>query len=122
MKKLLYPLVAGIILLPSISCQKKQDTPSAQATHITLRPGDTYQLSLGSFGDEEGVTITQQATHYSVSETKRTLSTGQVVYYYRPTPGYTGSDEVSLQSARGSDGASPNNKIQVTNLVFDITD
>jgi hypothetical protein len=102
------------------SCKK--DTTSAQNSqtiNVTIKTNGTYQYDLGAFGDEEGASINQQALHYDTSVIGRNLTTA--TYKYKPSLGFIGTDEVELKSERGSDGASPNNKVIFTTIKFTIT-
>lgn len=82
---------------------------------------DAYQYDLGLFGDEEGATISRQAKHFSSSLVERDISKTKVIYKYQPTQGFIGSDEVELQSQRGSDGSSHNKDKLITTIKFTIT-
>ncbi len=109
-------LVTSICLL-SNNCER-EDTKTTELD-VTLNNTGTYQLSLGSFGDEEGCLITEDAQHASSSkilgepwETR--------IYEYIPDSGYVGSDKVVIKTERGSDGASANDDIEVIRINFSI--
>ena len=95
--------------------------PSTQTITQTLSANQSYQFDLGNFGDEEGASITKQATNFSISSVNREINTGKVIYNYVPAANFIGTDEVEIKSARGSDGASPNNKLIYTTIKFTIT-
>lgn len=111
-----FPVLTVLFLL-SGGCEK-EDIP-ATVLYVTIANIDTYRLSLGTFGDEEGCSITQNALHASSS---RIL--GQPweprVYEYIPDPGYTGPDKVLMHTERGSDGASENDEIEIIEINFTI--
>ena len=101
------------------SCNKNNASQKIQTINATIKSDETYQYSLGSFGDEEGASITQQAVHYDTSKIDR--NNALVFYRYKPMSNYTGTDEVEIKSERGSDGASRNNQISITKIKFTIT-
>ena len=114
-------IAVTLFLQMTISCKKDNDTaPVTKTIEVNLKPGQSYQYDLGIFGDEEGVAITRQAAQYKVSETDRNIPTGKVVYHYEPASSFLGIDEVELKSSRGSDGASPNDKITITIIKFKV--
>ncbi len=106
----------------SIQSCKKNNTvePERISINTTIRLNNSYEYDLGAFGDEEGATITKQASHFSVSALER-LSTGAIFYNYTPTTNFVGTDEVEIKSARGSNGASANNKIILTTIKITVT-
>jgi len=89
--------------------------------NVNLKMNDTYQYDLGLFGDEEGATISRQATHFFRSLTEIDISSNKVTYKYQPTQGFIGSDEVELVSKRGSDGGNHNKDKLITTIKFTIT-
>jgi hypothetical protein len=106
-------------ILISFSCKKEE---SKQSVNQTLKMNEPFQYDLGNFGDEEGATISKQATHFSVSFLEYYSNTGKIVYHYKPDSNYAGTDEVIIRSARGSDGggSNKNDKILLTTLKFNI--
>ncbi|MGI8950402.1 MAG: hypothetical protein ACR2FN_02345 [Chitinophagaceae bacterium] len=91
---------------------------TSQTINVTIKSNETYQYNLGAFGDEEGANITRQAQHYEISSLKRDSDFVTINYEYKPSLNYVGTDDVELKSARGSDGASANNKIIITTIKF----
>lgn len=86
------------------SCKKDEE----EVISVTLEMNQLYEYDLGFFGDEEGASIANQALHYKVSEIgpwDTTSYTGQLKYTYIPALDYTGLDEVTITSFRGSDGS-----------------
>lgn len=123
MKKII--LYFTIILFSIILIQscKKESTPlqKDQTINVIIKANEDYSYDLGYFGYEEGARIIQQARHYETSSLMRELNTGKITYKYKPSLNYTGTDEVKINSERGSDGASPNNNITPTTIEFTIT-
>lgn len=122
MKKIFWALTIlfGTTLLIQ-SCKKDAATePTTQTITQTLRANQSYQFDLGNFGDEEGASISKQATNFSISSVDREINTGKVIYKYVPATNFVGADEVEIKSARGSNGASANNKIGYTIIKFTI--
>jgi len=104
------------------SCKKGVVTkPTARIITQTIRANQSYQFDLGNFGREEGASISKQAANFSISSVEREINTGKLIYKYSPATNFIGTDEVEIESARGSDGASPNNKLVYTKIKFIIT-
>lgn len=120
MKKINLILVISIGFLFIIQSCKKDDAnkPTSQTITKNLTINETFQYDLGGFGDEEGASISKQANNYSVSFVDRNINTDKVIYKYTPALNFVGIDEVEIKSSRGSDGASPNNKINYTIIKF----
>lgn len=115
-------LLIGLATLFS-SCKKDSDGPGCDLPvpneiNVKISANETYLFDLGIFGDEEGASISNQATHHSVSIVERETNTGKVVYKYTPASNFVGTDEVQIKSERGSDGASPNTNIIYTTIKF----
>jgi hypothetical protein len=103
------------------SCKNDQVVnPDTNTINATIKPGETYQYDLGYFGDEEGAHISKQAIHAQLSNIERAPDFGKVIYTYQSEANYIGTDEVEIKSERGSDGASPNDKIITTLIKFTI--
>lgn len=103
-KSSLFFLLFTCLFLVIQSCKKNEE----EVIDVTLEMNQLYNYDLGSFGDEEGASIAKQALHYKVSEIGQydTISyTGQLKYTYIPALDYTGYDEVTIKSSRGSDGS-----------------
>ncbi len=123
MKKIAFycSLFIGLTMV-SQSCKKDTtNDPVTQTITETIRVNQSYQFDLGSFGDEEGASISKQANHFSISSVDREVNTGKVIYKYTPATNFVGTDEVEIKSARGSNGSSPNNKIILTTMKFTVT-
>ena len=123
MKKVFWSLTILFGMTFLIQSCKKESTIESKIQTITqtIRANQIYQFDLGNFGDEEGASISKQAANYSISFVDRDLNTGIIIYKYVPATNYVGIDEVEITSARGSNGASPNNKIVYTMIKFIIT-
>ncbi len=128
MKNLFYTLtlLIGLVTLFS-SCKKDSDSntpdcdlPTSQEFNVKITANETYMFDLGIFGDEEGASISRQATHFSVSTVERDNNSGKIIYKYTPATNFVGTDEVQIKSERGSDGASPNTNITYTTIKFTI--
>lgn len=120
-------LLAGIVIIIS-SCKKDSHSPVPDCTlpvankiNVKITANETYLFDLGNFGDEEGASISRQATNFSESTLEREINTGKVVYKYTPATNFVGTDEVEIKSARGSNGASPNDNITYITIKFTIT-
>jgi len=117
-------LLLGLTIIFS-SCKKDSDPdcdlPTPNQINVKLSANETYQFDLGNFGDEEGASISRQATFFSVSTLEREINTGKVIYKYIPATNFVGTDEVQIKSDRGSNGASPNNNISYITIKFTIT-
>lgn len=116
-------LLAFFILMSSsallLSCRKESVSKQAgQTIYQTTQMNGYYELVLGSFGDEEGAGIVTQAKHFSVSNLNR--GTDVTTYKYVPEANFVGTDEVTIASAKGSDGASANHQIVYTTIKFTI--
>lgn len=118
-KKSLSYMTLGFVLAGMISSCKKDHTPitETQTINETIANNSDYTFDLGSFGDEEGASISRQALHYQESSLNRE-NTGSVTYHYQPLSDYIGTDEVQLKSEKGSNGESANNKILLTTIKF----
>ena len=121
-KVIIYVMAVVCFFLPITACKKdKLSASSEQTITISLKNTDLYQYELGNFGDEEGASISKQAMHYNTSKIDRSFDT-TTLYIYKPAAGYVGTDEVTLKAERGSNGASPNTDIIITNSKFTITE
>ncbi len=78
-----------------------------------------YNTLIG--GDEEGASISIQATHFEISEIVRDSSTNYLaIYRYKPAVDYVGTDSVEIKTSTGSDGASPPTHIEYITINFTI--
>lgn len=104
------------------SCEKEETLEPNNRDYITLKNTDDFIRNLKISGDEEGAIIKEQAIHFSISKIIRDQSTGwNVVYQYKPEPGYIGTDSVKIETNTGSDGSGPGN-ITLVEFFFQITD
>tara|TARA_Y100001954_G_C15413038_1_gene408433 strand:- start:70 stop:429 length:360 start_codon:yes stop_codon:yes gene_type:complete len=81
---------------------------------------DTLIYILGSFGDEEGAWIVEQAKNYEISEIARDLNTSEINYFYKANSNFIGLDTVVIRSERGSNGESKNDDIIITTLYINV--
>lgn len=117
---LILTIILSILTLTQ-SCKKDESINSTTKTiNVSIKSNQTYQYDLGGFGDEEGASISRQASHFQVSKTER-VNYVKIIYTYTPTQNYVGTDEVELKAERGSDGASPNKDITIFVIKFKIT-
>lgn len=108
------------ILTFTRGCKKdKTENSNAKTIYATIKTSETYQYNLGSFGDEEGASISGQPIHFLESKIERN-SNGIITYTYTSTQNYAGTEEIELTSSRGSDGASPSNDITITTIKLTI--
>ena len=123
MKRCILTLIIPIALLTiSQGCSKEDIVLHSPDTNtVTLTRNETYHFDPGYFGDEEGASISRQATHFNVSKLDRDNSTGKIDYTYTPALNYIDPVEVELKSMRGSDGPSSNNNIIITTIKFNIS-
>jgi hypothetical protein len=111
-------ILLGLFLMIAGNCERADSKTTEM--DITLGNAETYRLTLGFFGDEEGPSIVEDAQH-----AKSSIILGEPweirIYEYIPDSGYVGSDKVVIRTARGSDGASPNDNIEFFKINFNIT-
>jgi hypothetical protein len=107
------------ILTLTQGCIKDKSIDSTKTTvNASINSNETYQYHVGVFGDEEGASISVQASHFQVSKLERIDYDN---YTYTPTQDFVGTDEVELKAERGSDGESPNDEITIIVIKFTIT-
>lgn len=109
-------LITSILLL-TVNCEKLNI--KATTLDIILKNTEKYQLNLGSFGDEEGPSIIEDALHAKSSKILGAPCEIRI-YEYISDSSYVGSDKVVIKNARGSDGASPNDEIELIKINFNI--
>ena len=115
------PIVFCVSIL-TVSCDKEFcSKDKKQTVNVNLKVNDAYQYELGLLGDEEGAVITRQAKHFLNSLVERDISKSKVIYKYQPSQGFIGSDEVVLESKKGSDGGNHNKDKLITTIKFTIT-
>jgi hypothetical protein len=124
MKKTIFIITISLWLTPLIqSCKKDAIKPHTQTIHVALKVNQTYLYDLGGFGIEEGAGIVTQASHFLISTANRDTSgnTPNIFYHYIPATNFVGTDEVTLKSETGSNGATANTNISYTTIKFTIT-
>lgn len=120
MKKKSFKIACCLLLftgfLLNYSCKKDvtQNPNGDIVIDTTIYNNQVLKYDLGSFGIEEGATITRQATHFSQSSLERNGM--GIIYTYKPLNDFSGKDTVVIKSERGSDGAHPGNKINFTTI------
>jgi len=115
------PIVFCVSIL-TVSCDKEFcSKDKKQTVNVNLKMNDAYQYELGLLGDEEAAVITRQATHFLNSVIERDISKSKVIYRYQPSEGFIGSDEVELESKKGSDGGNHHKDKLITTIKFTIT-
>lgn len=121
MKYIIIVLLTTIALLAS--CEDDSPQTVDKTLDIQLSKNQGYEYDTKISGDEEGVSISMQATHFSISEIVRNKSTNYVaVYKYKPALDFVGSDKVEIKISTGSDGAGPPTKIEQITFDFSITE
>ena len=104
------------------SCKKDAvDNATRLTVNAALKANQSYQYDLGSFGTEEGASVSTQAKHFIVSATERDPILGKIIYNYTPATSYVGTDEVVIKSEKGSNGGNANPNITFTTIKFTIT-
>jgi hypothetical protein len=123
MKTKLFPLLFFISTLVIIQgCAENDSVEKITNTiYVNMASNDTYEYDLGSFGDEEGASITKQASFFRISEIEQSMTDSKTNYIYLPKQDYVGTDEVEIKTARGSDGASANTDIAYVRILFTIS-
>ena len=104
MKKifLAFTIMIGLGILAS--CKKANlDNDKQQTTTPTIKKNELFQYEFGLIGIEDDISVSQQANHFETSELKRD-STGKIIYTYKPSLNYVGTDKVEI-SLGISDGA-----------------
>ena len=119
MKKILsqFAIILCMFVLTQ-SCKKNNITKTID---VAIKSNEDYLYDLGGFGDEEGASISRQATHDQLSLLTRDSNFVSIIYKYKPALNYIGTDEVELKSERGSDGGSRNDNIIITTIKFTIS-
>ncbi len=107
------------------SCKKtidnntNQQTTTPQTTTPSIKKNQSFQYEFGLIGIEDGLSISQQANHFEISELRRNNNTGKMIYNYKPGLNYVGTDEVEI-TLNISNGASIVNTIK-TKILLTIT-
>ncbi len=105
-----------IIVMSIISCSKGDDTNST-AEYFSITNNQIFEFDLGAFGDEDGARIITQAAHFEISELN---GNGVITYTYKAQSGYVGTDFVSIETTKGSDGSSNSDVIEIVDIRFNI--
>lgn len=100
---------------------EKKEKDETVFFEVELIQGEGYEYDLGLFGDEEYAEILRDAEFAEVSEVRSpTPGTGKLQYNYQSISDYTGEDYVIIESRRGSNGESRNDKVVFTIITFKI--
>lgn len=110
-----------IFIIGCVSSCSSDHNKEVIEQNVTLSNLENYTYDLGSFGDEEGAGIKTQARHFEISKLERDFDNGQIIYKYKPTSEYIGTDYIEITTERGSDGASSNTEITTVKITFNIT-
>jgi hypothetical protein len=99
-KLILLPFLLTGMILFSFSCKKEsRDIPAPSAVgemiNVRIAPNQPYQMDLTNAGT---VSISKQASHFSMSETIMNNENGSQSYKYIPAKDFAGNDEVVLLS------------------------
>ncbi|HMT73739.1 MAG TPA: hypothetical protein PKA77_06715 [Chitinophagaceae bacterium] len=113
---LLTALLTALLFFSACNKEKVERT----IVDKTIRNAEIFVHTVGAFGDEEGATVSRQASHYTTSILERDLNS-IITYRYQSVPGYTGTDEVEIKTSKGSDGSGPNTQIQYITIRLTIT-
>ena len=104
------------------SCDSETIPNDNNSNEISLKSSEEYRYDFNITGDEEGVTIKIEATHYEISEIIRDQTTNwSVVYHYKPEQGFTGKDSVTIETCTGGTGVNCT-EIHQVKLYFNITE
>ena len=115
-------IILLFILTITFGCNKdKSAQPDTIKIYSSIKVNQTYQYYLGYFGDEEGATISRQATYFQTSKIERDINSGKIIFYYLPTQDFVGTVEIEIKTERGSDGASASNNISFTIIYLTIS-
>jgi len=97
-------LTTVLLILISVEAWKKENVENNSASipteyiKATINPNSIYTYNLGSFGDEEGASISNQPSSFRVSKLQRTDGVN-VIYTYIPQPKFTGTVNIELQAS-----------------------
>lgn len=112
--------VVGLVCL-SLS-QACNTAPTLQTVNVTLKNTAVFQFPSGTSGDEEGINIVQQASHFRVSEVHKDAATNFVAtYIYQPADGYVGTDTAEIEVVSNAVGTGPADVVQKLRFVFQVT-
>lgn len=106
MKKIFTLLSIFVLAISIFSSCKKQEAgiTTTQNIYATIRTGETYQYTIESNSNNQSVNISQQASHFSKSETEVLATTNgpsPTLYNYIPAAGFVGTDVVQITVTDG---------------------
>lgn len=114
-----YGIALAFLAGAAFSCSKHHNDPNdPNAVQVTVKSGETYQKDMGRTAIEEGMRISRQAEHFSVSKLAQD-SAIHWIYTYKPAEGFTGTDEVKL-TRDISPGGIPTDSV-ITHFIFSVT-
>lgn len=115
MKKIfLYTLLAATGFL-NLNCGKEQVTTgpaTVQEIIASIPRNATYTYNLGTYGRTNTPVIIRQPANYQVSMIRITEA-GSAEYVYQPTEGFTGEDEVIIETTRETNGVGALQTVQL---------
>ena len=100
-KIFILPMLLLVLMVSFLSCKKESinvlsPAGTGETISVQLTPSQSYVLNQP---DASNLSISRQASHFSVSEAVANIETGGFSYKYIPVAGYTGTDEISLLSS-----------------------
>lgn len=102
MKKAALLLAFASVVTIGIQSCKKEEAPKPPVTetyNVSLKVNEAYTFTLPESKPDDAYEITNQSTHYSISEVGKNAE-GKSIYQYTPAPGYTGTDQVVLSNLK----------------------
>jgi hypothetical protein len=111
-----------ILSFTFLSCSNDDDDSSDSNTvveYFSINNNEIFEYDLGNFGDEDGAQIATQASHFLISELN---GTNNIVYTYKASEGYVGTDFVRIELTTGSDGSSSGTVSSVVEIRFNVTE
>ena len=82
-KYILLPLALFMAIVMMQACEKPRNETKYITLNETIKPGDTYSLEPGIYGDDDDVaTITTQAADFSVSSIAKDAVTSKNMYHF----------------------------------------
>lgn len=125
MKKMFFLFMVGTAITCTVGCAKDDVTVNKseegtiiasaitakgeqveEVVTVTIPMNTKYQRDLGMFGREEYAEIITPPSHAQISELAR-VENSHIVYTYMPARDFTGTDEVTIQLNKDSDGTGP---------------
>ncbi len=103
------------------SCNKTAKKAEVKETrNYEIKINQAVEINWGSFGDEESVYISKQATHFATSEIVRKADYNSI-YTYLPIKDYVGDDELQIKTNTGNDGFGNGATITIYTIKITIT-